>query len=82
MGPIWDEYGVTFTSHWGYVGIVRVTYGGLGVSLGWLGVTLGSFWSTLRSFWADEGDLRAPCAALLSLWGHFGVTLELFGSIF
>ena len=47
------DYGSPFRNsatgaHWGYVGIVRVTYGGLGVSLGWLGVTLGSFWSTLR----------------------------------
>ena len=32
MGSIWDEYGVTFTSHWGYFGSVRVTFAGFGVS--------------------------------------------------
>ena len=34
MGLIWHHIGVTFTSHWGYFGSVRVTYDDLGVSLG------------------------------------------------
>ena len=56
------DYGSPFRNsatgaHWGYVGIVRVTYGGLGVSLGWLGfrVILERIEVTLASLWGELG---------------------------
>ena len=60
MGPIWDSYGVAFTSHWSYFGSVRVTNGNFGVSLG----DLGSLRRHFGNIGLTSASLRGASGAL------------------